>query len=202
VIDDDASVRGSLERLLRARGHEVRTYAGAAEFLVASPRPPGCILLDLRMPGMDGLELQRQLGERGGELPIVFLTAHGDVAASVRAMKAGADDFLLKPFQPEALLAVVERALVRSEALVRDGAQLARLRAGLARLTEREREVFALVVTGLQNKEVGQRLGIAEKTVKVHRGRVMEKLRCETIAELVRAAVTLGIESPRERPAP
>jgi FixJ family two-component response regulator len=187
VVDDDKGFLRSLDRLLRAAGYGVRTFSSARDFL-ASPRaaPPGCLLLDLRMPGVSGLELQQQLATSGSELPIVFLSGHAEFHAGVRAMKGGAVDFLAKPFTEEELLAAVATALDRDRRL--ESAKSARddALARLARLTPREREVCDLVATGMLNKQIAAQLGAAEKTIKCHRGRVMEKLAVGSVAELVR----------------
>lgn len=187
VVDDDPSVLRSLERLLRAAGYEVEGYSSPSVFLERAPWDrPGCAVLDLRMPEVGGIELQEELVRRGCALPIVFLTGHGDVSSSVRAMKGGAIDFLTKPCDDTDLLAAVERALARdAEARAAREEQQA-LQARFEALTPREREVCLLVARGLLNKQIGVELGTTEKTVKVHRGRVMEKLGVESLAELVR----------------
>jgi FixJ family two-component response regulator len=187
VVDDDASMRRSLERLLRSFGYLAEGYASAAAFL---GRPPAtgnaCVVLDLRMPGMDGLDLQARLAARGDDLPIVFVSGHGDVPSSVRAMKAGALDFLTKPFDESVLRAAVERALDRHAERRASRAGLAALRARFETLTPREREVSREVAEGRLNKQIAERLGTSEKTIKVHRARVMEKLGARSVAELVR----------------
>ncbi|WP_437319761.1 response regulator transcription factor [Sorangium sp. So ce385] len=187
VVDDDPSVLRALERLLRSAGYAVEGYASPEAFLERAPSErPGCVVVDLRMPGLGGLELQDELARRGCPLPVVFLTGHGDVSSSVRAMKAGAVDFLAKPCDDTDLLAAVERAIARdAEARAARGAQQA-LRTRFEALTPREREVCLRVAQGLLNKQIADELGAAEKTIKVHRGRVMEKLGVETVAELVR----------------
>ncbi|MGK3963414.1 response regulator transcription factor [Sorangium sp. So ce118] len=187
VVDDDPSVLRALERLLRAAGHAVEAYASPGAFLERAPSErPGCAVIDLRMPGLDGIELQEQLSRRGCPLPIVFLTGHGDVPSSVRAMKAGATDFLTKPCDDTDLLAAVARAIERdARARAALGEQQA-LRTRFEALTPREREVCLRVAQGLMNKQIADELGAAEKTIKVHRGRVMEKLGVESVAELVR----------------
>jgi FixJ family two-component response regulator len=194
VIDDDASIRRALARRLRAAGLQVQAFASAQEYL-DQPPPAGvaCIVTDLRMPGMSGLDLQATLAQADRELPIVFITGHGDVPTSVQAMKAGAVNFLPKPFAEDEILAAVAEALERGARL--DGARRehAGLRARYDALTSREGEVFALVSAGLLNKLVADRLGIAEKTVKVHRGRVMEKMGAASLADLVRMAEQLGL---------
>lgn len=198
LVDDDPSVLRSLVRLLGAEGIEAVAWNSAAEFL-AGPgtlAPPACAVLDLRMPGMDGIALQEELAARGVKVPIIFLSAHADVPTSVRAVKAGAVDFLLKPFVPEQFLAAVRGALERSELMMREGRKLEWLRARYAALTQREREVLGLVVRGQLNKEIASELGAAEKTIKVHRGRVMRKMGAESLAGLVQQAVVLGLLLP------
>jgi FixJ family two-component response regulator len=197
LIDDDAGVLKSLERVMRSAGLEPRPFGSADAFLEKfDPGAAGCIVLDISMPGRDGLALQEALAERGSELPVIFLTAHGDVPRSVRAMKRGAADFLSKPVDDEVLLAAVREALIadRERRGVRE--QRDRIRERLATLTDRERQVLDGVVAGRLNKQIGGALGIAEKTVKVHRGRVMEKLQASSVAELVRM-VELARPAPK-----
>jgi FixJ family two-component response regulator len=197
VIDDDPAIRRALTRRLRVAGLQVQAFASAQEYL---DRPPAagvaCIVTDLRMPGMSGLDLQTSLAQAGRELPIVFITGHGDVTTSVRAMKAGAVNFLPKPFTEDEILAAIAEALERGARLDSARRQAAELHAHYGTLTPREREVFALVTAGTLNKLVADRLGIAEKTVKVHRGRVMEKMGAASIADLVRMAEHLGLPPP------
>ncbi len=199
VVDDDASVRKSLERLLGSVGYRVQTYGSAREFL-AHPRlsleGPQCVILDIRMPGIGGLELQLSLRDSGASLPIVFATGFGDVTSSVRAMKIGAVDFLTKPIDHQELLAAVERGLALDKELRRANALLGALKKRVARLTPRERQVFALVVTGMLNKQIAGRLGTCERTIKVHRARIMRKMEAGSVAALVRMAVRLGQEIP------
>ena len=192
IVDDDDSLRTALQRQLTAAGHRVRTYASAGEFLLAPPSDgPGCLLLDLAMPGPSGLELQEALGRHGVRLPVIFLTGHGDLAAGVRAMKAGAVDFLTKPVERQALLDAIGHAL-EVDATQRAGRSAdAELQARLAQLTPREREVFELVVAGLLNKQIADRLGIGERTVKSQRAQVMAKLGAANAAELGRIAAAL-----------
>lgn len=193
VVDDDASVRTALTRLLRAAGHAVSAWESAGVFLQAgASEARGCIVLDLRMAEMDGLELQRALALQNPGLPIIFLTGHGDLATGVRAMKAGAVDFLTKPVERETLLAAVAHALARDNANHVVHEALLTLQRRYATLTPREREVFARVVAGLLNKQIGMEIGAAERTVKLHRARVMEKMQAGSLAELVRAADRLG----------
>lgn len=198
VVDDDPSFRTAVTRLLRAAKYEVRAYASAPEFLDSEPGgEPGCILLDLRMPGASGLDLQESLARMEERLPIIFLTGHGDIPASVRAMKAGAVDFLTKPVRRETLLAAVQNAL-RIDAKGRAArAALRELQNRYQNLTSREREVLAHVVSGKLNKQIAFDLGAAERTIKAHRASIMEKLGVQSVAELVRLAQELGIEPIR-----
>lgn len=199
VVDDDEALRRSLSRLLRSADHEVRTFESADAFLESEPEDrTSCLVLDIRMPGRSGLELQRELAERGRSLPIVFLTGHGSVPESVRAMKEGALDFLEKPFEDEVLLETVTRALDRSREVRRQATAVDKIGACYRTLTPREREVFALVVTGLLNKQVAARLGTSVKTIKVHRGRVMQKMEADSLAELVRMAEALEPSTGQE----
>jgi FixJ family two-component response regulator len=194
VVDDDPSIRRALMRLIQSVGLAVEAHAGAQEFLEAyDPAQPGCLVLDIRMPHTSGLELQQLLASRGIELPIIFITGHGDVPMSVKAMKAGAVDFLQKPFHEQELLDAIQGALARDREQRRSGAQRAEVERRAALLTRREHEVFALVVSGLMNKEVAVRLGVSEKTVKVHRARVMEKMQAGSLAELVIFAQLAGV---------
>jgi FixJ family two-component response regulator len=186
VVDDDDAMRVALVRLLRAKGYEVRAYASAGDFLVAPPvGSNGCLILDLEMPGPSGLALQEALERYGVTLPIVFLTGHGDVASSVRAMKAGALDFLTKPVEPEVLLEAVANALARDAERQTSRAGLAVAKSRWATLTERERDVFERVVSGALNKSVAVELGITERTVKAHRHEVMAKMGVRSLPELV-----------------
>jgi FixJ family two-component response regulator len=187
LVDDDPAVLKSLERLMRSAGLVPRAFSAPDAFLAAfDPRSAGCIVLDVSMPGRDGLNLQEALAERGSELPVLFLTAHGDVPGSVRAMKRGAVDFLTKPVDDEVLLEAVRGAL-RADRERREGREdRGRVRDRLGTLTERERQVLDGVVAGRLNKQIAGALGIAEKTVKIHRGRVMEKMQASSVAELVR----------------
>jgi FixJ family two-component response regulator len=193
VVDDDESSRIAASRLLKSVGHQVRAYANAAEFLAEHPHGAGCLVLDLRMPGQGGLELQQELARLENPLPIVFLTGHGDIAKTVRAMKAGAIDFLTKPVEPHVLIEAVARALARD---AEDRAVRARqqdIRERFNRLTPREREVFAHLISGQLNKQIGFDLGITERTIKVHRHQVLAKMEANSVADLVRMAEELGI---------
>ena len=193
VIDDDPSVRKGLSRLLRSASYESEVFASAADFLEREPYPgPACVVVDVRMPGLNGLEFQEALIKRRREEQLVFITGHGDVPMCAQVMKAGAVDFLAKPFKPNELLECVERALLRSTEQRRTAAGRNEARRLLDLLTPREFEVMQLVATGLLNKQVGAELGMAEKTVKVHRGRVMQKLGITSVAELVRLVEKAG----------
>jgi FixJ family two-component response regulator len=196
VIDDDPSVRKALERLLRSAGHEPMTFTSALEFLdFTHPDAPGCLVLDIKMPGLDGLELQDRLAEKGIYFPIVFITGHGTVPKSVKAFRAGALDFLQKPFEDRELLDAVSRGIEKDRQLRREEKEMKTLHAKWNTLTPREQEVFRLVATGMLNKQAAFHLGITEKTIKVHRGRVMEKMSAQSLAELVRMAEKLDIHS-------
>ncbi len=196
VVDDDPSVRKALERLLRSAGHEAKTFPSALEFLdFTHPDAPGCLVLDIKMPGLSGLELQDRLADKGISLPIVFITGHGTVPASVRALKAGAMDFLQKPFEDRDLLDAVSQGIEKDRRRRHEQKEMKKLRAKWDTLTTREREVFRLVVTGMLNKQVAFDLGITEKTIKVHRGRVMEKMGAQSLSDLVRFSEKLGIHS-------
>jgi len=198
VVDDDPSFRTAMTRLLRAAKYEVRGYASAAEFLDSDPfTEPGCILLDLKMPGASGLDLQQSLERMEERLPIIFLTGYGDIPASVRAMRAGAVDFLTKPVRREKLLPAVQSALAL-DAKERAARAVSReLRVRYENLTPREREVLAHIVGGKLNKQVAFDLGTAERTIKAHRASIMEKLCVQSVAELARLAQDLGIEPIR-----
>jgi len=192
VVDDDESLRAALRRLLTAAGYSVAAYSSAGEFLLKPPADaPGCLLLDLRMPGPSGLDLQHALDQHGIRLPVIFLTGHGDLATGIRAMKAGAVDFLSKPVEREPLLAAIERALALDAARRVASAAEAELQNRFAQLTARERDVFDLVVAGRLNKQIADVLGIAERTVKAQRAQVMSKLGAANAAELGRIAAQL-----------
>lgn len=194
IVDDSEAVRTAMSRLLRAADFHVAEFADAEAFLRSGCRDaPGCLLLDVSLPGLTGLELQRVLADRHSLLPIVFLTGHGDVGMSVQAMKSGAVDFLTKPVDPERLIEAVSAAIARNLAARAAHAVTADILQRLATLTPREREVLPLVVSGKMNKQVAAQLGTAEKTVKVHRARVMQKLKVRTLADLVHLADRVGI---------
>jgi RNA polymerase sigma factor (sigma-70 family) len=197
VVDDDPSVRNGLRRLLSSAGFACQTFGSGDEFLkVPRSSGPACLVLDLRLPGVSGLDLQRQLAALDRSLPIIFITGHGDIPATVRAMKAGASEFLTKPLREPELLEAIRKALERDREALRKRAEAARLRRCYDDLTPRERQVMRLVVTGLLNKQVAAELGISEKTVKVHRAQVMQKMHAGSLAELVRMFDHLP-QSPR-----
>ncbi|HSC05349.1 MAG TPA: response regulator, partial [Steroidobacteraceae bacterium] len=195
VVDDEVSVRQSLELLMGAEGWRVETFVSAADFMSRLPATvPCCLVLDVRLPGVSGLELQRQLAGRT-DIPIIFISGYGDVPTSVQAMKAGAFDFLTKPMKNDMLLDAIRHALERSRATLLHEAEMQALRTRYASLTTREREVMALVVSGLLNKQIGSELGISEITVKAHRGQVMRKMKADSLPALVTMAVRLGTRS-------
>ncbi|MGH6964093.1 MAG: response regulator transcription factor [Phenylobacterium sp.] len=194
VVDDDVSVRESLEALIEVAGWEARTFDSAHAFLDCPPAfGPNCLVLDVGLPDLNGLDLQSRIARERTEMPIIFITGYGDVPMTVRAMKAGAVEFLTKPFGEAVLLEAIAAALDRSRATVGEQAVLQALRDRHATLSRREREVMALVVSGLLNKQVGGELGISEITVKAHRGRVMEKMQARSLAELVKMSERLGV---------
>jgi FixJ family two-component response regulator len=198
VIDDDAPMRESLKNLIRSVGLRAELFASAQEFL-RSKRPdvPSCLVLDVRLPGLSGLDLQRRTSEAGLEIPIIFITGHGDIPMTVRAMKAGAVEFLTKPFRDQDLLDAIQQALERDRKARDQRAEIEELRSRFAALTAREREVMARVVAGLLNKQIGAELGTSETTVKIHRHQVMEKMGAMSLPELVRMADRLGILLPK-----
>ena len=194
VIDDDAAVRESLEISLQVAGYKVEAFASAAIFLSSGAETRrGCVITDIRMPDMDGLELQEELERRGSKLPVIVITGHGDVPLAVRAMKAGAKDFLEKPFSREILLAAVGRALDAGRRSPQPGIDSDELQKRIASLTPREREVFDLVVAGKQSKTIAYELGAATRTIEVHRGRMMNKMQAGSLQELVRMALAAGL---------
>jgi FixJ family two-component response regulator len=198
VVDDDPSVRKSLSRLLASADYAVEAFASAGEFLARGPHPgPCCLVLDVKMPGLTGIQLQEMLAATGRRMSIVFVSGHADVPTSVKAMKAGAVDLLTKPVDVRDLIAAIQRAMTRDEHERASETRLAEVRRRVAMLTARETEVFARVVTGMLNKQIGGALGIGEKTVKVHRARVMEKMQAGSVAELVRLADEVGVTVPK-----
>ena len=197
IVDDDVSVRESLELLIQNEGWQAETFASAQEFL-DHPRAalPNCLILDVSLPGLNGLELQQRVAAERTDMPIIFITGHGDIPMTVRAMKAGAIEFLTKPFSDEALLNAIRQALQRSRLALNHEAEIRELRNRYVLLTPRERQVMALVVSGLLNKQIGGELGISEITVKAHRGQVMQKMKADSLAALVKMAAKLRSTRP------
>jgi len=194
IVDDDPSVREGLQSLIRSAGWRAETFASAQEFLArARADVPSCLVLDLQLPGLSGLDLQKRMAKVGLEIPIVFLTGYGNIPASVQAMKAGAVEFLTKPFDDEGLLQAIQEAIERDRRTRRQHAEIRELRDRYKSLTPREREIMQQVVSGLLNKQTAAELNIAEYTVKIHRGHVMRKMHAESLADLVRMAESLGI---------
>jgi len=200
VVDDDPSIREAIESLVKLSGLRVETFGNAQEFLRSKRADlPGCIVLDVELPGLSGLDLQRELAVHGIKLPIVFITGYGDIPMSVRAMKAGATEFLTKPFRDQDLLDAIQQALERDRAERQHSSEIAGLRKRFDALTSREREVMSLVVAGWLNKQIGFELKISEITVKIHRGRVMNKMGAQSLAELVRMTERLEIPTMKDQ---
>ena len=198
IVDDDASVRKGLERLVRSVGLRGKTFASAPEFLqCAASDGPSCLVLDVRMPGVSGLALQETLATAGHRIPIIFITGHGDITMSVRAMKAGAVDFLPKPFNDQDLLEAIQEAIARDRQARQEWAVLQAIQQRADLLTPRERDVLGLVVAGLLNKQIAAELGLSEKTVKAHRAQVMEKMQVSSVAQLVLLAEKVGLTAPQ-----
>jgi FixJ family two-component response regulator len=201
VVDDDSSVREAIKSLIRSVGLRVETFGTAQEFLKsARPDAPGCVVLDVRLPGLSGLDLQRELAANGINLPVIFITGHGDIPMSVRAMKAGALEFLTKPFRDQDLLDAIQQALERDRGARQQRSETAELRERFDSLTAREREVMGLVVSGLLNKQIAGELGTSEVTIKIHRSQVMKKMGAGSLAELVRMTEKLGIPAAKDQP--
>jgi FixJ family two-component response regulator len=196
IVDDDESVLRSLARLIRVNGHEVATFRSALDFLQAYHGDSGCLVLDVKMPNLSGMELQKHLSKADVNIPIIFITGYGDVPTSVRAMKAGAVDFLIKPFTGHDFLKAVRQALHKDQQARADRAEKTQIKTRLDTLTAREHEVLLLVVSGLLNKQVAATLGTSEKTIKVHRSRVMKKMRVQSLADLVRLTEKAGLAIP------
>jgi RNA polymerase sigma factor (sigma-70 family) len=198
VVDDDASLREALKRLIRSVGLQVELFASAEEFLQRKqPNEPGCLILDIRLRGISGLDFQRKLAEANIPIPIIFITGHGDIAMSVRAMKAGALEFLTKPFRDQDLLDAIQAGLARDQARRQRETEIASLRERFEGLTPRERDVLPLVVAGLPNKQVAAEIGTSETTVKVHRSQLMRKMAANSLPELVRMAEKMGITTTK-----
>ena len=193
IVDDDLSVRRSTERLVQAAGLKVQTFTSAKEFLKSARfEGPACLVLDVRMPGLSGMDLQQELTQSGIQIPIIFITGHGDIPMSVRAMKAGAVEFLTKPFRSRGLLDAIRAALERDRSAHKERSEAGELRQRYEQLTPREREVMALVAAGLLNKQVAGELATTERTIKFHRAHIMQKMHAESLADLVRMAEKLG----------
>jgi FixJ family two-component response regulator len=198
VVDDDISVRESLESLITFAGWQPETFASAADFL-ARPRTtkPSCLVLDVSLPDLNGLELQKLIASDRADMPIIFITGHGDVPMTVQAMKGGAVEFLTKPFDDEVLLSAIRHAIERSATVLDDQSELSELRNDYESLTPRERDVMKLVVAGMLNKQIGLKLDISEITVKAHRGKMMQKMQADSVADLVKTAMRLGLTPAR-----
>lgn len=198
VVDDEPAICLSLKRLVKSVGLEAQTFTSAQEFLRAKrPDGPGCLVLDVRLPGLSGLDLQQELLDAKVDLPIIFITGHGDIPMSVRAIKAGAVEFLTKPFRDQDLVDAIHHGIEKHRAARQECIKLTEFRALYDSLTPREREVFPLVAAGLLNKQIAGRLGTGEKTIKVHRGQVMHKMKAESLAHLIRIGEKLGLSSPK-----
>ena len=197
VVDDDPSVRRAIKRLLESVGLEVQSFGSAPEFLHSIPDTPSCLVLDIRLPGISGLDFQRMMAEANIHIPIIFITGHGDVPMTVRAMKAGAVEFLTKPFRDQDLLDAVQFALERDRARHQREAEIATLRERFESLSAREREVVAMVVSGMLNKQIAAEIGTTENTVKVHRSRAIEKMQAKSLADLVRMVDRLKIPAEK-----
>jgi len=200
VIDDDASIRKSLSRLLRSAGYTTETFASAEEFLGRDHfNGIGCLLLDVQMPGLSGIDLQKELNKADYHMPIIFITGHGNIPMSVQAMKKGAVDFLTKPFDDKELLQTIEKAIEKDTHARAEYDESLDIRRRIELLTPRENEILPYIITGMLNKQIASKLGISEKTVKVHRGRIMEKLHVDSVAQLVRLAEKVGIKPPEHK---
>ena len=198
VVDDEPAICLSLQRLLRSVGLEAQTFPSAQEFLgVKHPDGPGCLVLDVRLPGLSGLDLQQELLDAKVDLPIIFITGHGDIPMTVRAMKAGAVEFLTKPVRDQDLIDAIQHGIEKHRAVRLERAKVNEFKTLYDSLTAREREVFSLVARGLLNKQIAAQLGVAEKTIKVHRGQVMHKMKAESLADLVRIGEKLALTSPK-----
>jgi FixJ family two-component response regulator len=200
VVDDDVSVRESLDLMIKFAGWQPETFASAGEFL-ARPRTslPSCLVLDISLPDLNGLELQKMIASERTDMPIIFITGHGDVPMTVKAMKGGAVEFLTKPFDDEVLLSAIRHAIKRSAAVLDEQSEMMTLRSNYESLTPREQDVMRCVVAGMLNKQIGMKLGISEITVKAHRGKMMQKMKAESLADLVKTAVRLGL-APAKNP--
>ena len=200
VVDDDSGVRNAMRALLKSVGLESALFSSAQEFLTTyQPAQPGCLVLDIRMPGMSGLELQQHLNLRGAVIPVIFMSGHGDIPMAVEAMQHGAFDFLQKPFRDQDLLDRIQRAIAKDGDLRKSLSEHSRIKAHLDSLTPREREVLDLMTQGKQNKVIGQELGVSPRTVEIHRARVMEKMNAQSVAELVRMMLDLAHGTPTAR---